>query len=81
MYPEPAVPVTDERHFFQIIRAGFSSARKQVANSLARGLDIPKAEVLSLMQKARVEPQKRAEDLSLEEWSDLEKIFAEAKDR
>jgi 16S rRNA (adenine1518-N6/adenine1519-N6)-dimethyltransferase len=63
------------------VRAGFSSARKQVANSLAQGLDIPKAEVLSLMQKANVSPQKRAEDLTLEEWSHLENIFAEAKNQ
>jgi 16S rRNA (adenine1518-N6/adenine1519-N6)-dimethyltransferase len=79
MYSEPLVPVIDERHFFKVVRAGFSSARKQVANSLAQGLDIPKAEVLSLMQKANVAPQKRAEDLTLEEWSNLEKLFAEAK--
>jgi 16S rRNA (adenine1518-N6/adenine1519-N6)-dimethyltransferase len=79
MYDKSPVLVTDEKHFFKVVRAGFSSARKQVANSLARGLDIPKAEVLSLMQNARVEPQKRAEDLTLEEWAHLEKVFAEAK--
>ncbi len=79
MYSEPPVAVTDERHFFKIVRAGFSSARKQVANSLSQGLDIHKAEVLSLMQKAKINPQKRAEDLTLEEWSHLDKIFAEAE--
>lgn len=79
MYPEPLISVTDNGHFFKIVRAGFSAARKQVANSLAQGLDKPKSEVLSLMQKADVSPQKRAEDLTLEEWSKLENIFAEAK--
>ena len=78
MYPEPAVKVTSEENFFKIVRAGFCAARKQVANSLSQGLDIPKAEVLSLMQKAGVSPQKRAEALTLEEWAHLEKIFAEA---
>jgi 16S rRNA (adenine1518-N6/adenine1519-N6)-dimethyltransferase len=81
MYPAPVVPVTDQSHFFKVVRAGFSAPRKQVANSLARGLDIPKAEVLSLMQTANVAPQKRAEDLTLEEWAHLEKIFGEAKNR
>jgi 16S rRNA (adenine1518-N6/adenine1519-N6)-dimethyltransferase len=78
LYPQPPVAVTSESHFFKIVRAGFSAARKQVANSLAQGLDIPKAEVLFLMQKEGINPQKRAETLTLEEWARLEKIFAEA---
>lgn len=78
MYPRPAVEVTSEEHFFKVVRAGFCAARKQIANSLSQGLAIPKAEVLSLMQKAGVEPQKRAETLTLEEWARLENIFAEA---
>jgi 16S rRNA (adenine1518-N6/adenine1519-N6)-dimethyltransferase len=81
MYPKPAVAVTNEENFFRVVRAGFSSARKQVINSLAQRLDIPKAEVLSLMQKAGVSPQKRAEALTLEEWARLEKIFAEAENQ
>jgi 16S rRNA (adenine1518-N6/adenine1519-N6)-dimethyltransferase len=78
MYPRPAVEVTSEEHFFKVVRAGFCAARKQIANSLSQGLAIPKAEVLSLMQKAGVGPQKRAETLTLEEWARLENIFAEA---
>ena len=81
LYPEPPVDVTSEKSFFKIVRAGFCARRKQVANSLAQGLDIPKAEVLSLMQKAGVSPQKRPETLTLEEWARLENIFTEAKIR
>jgi len=78
MYPEPLVEVTGEKSFFRIVRGGFCAARKQVANSLSQGLDIPKPEVLTLMQKAGVSPQKRPEVLTLEEWARLEKIFTEA---
>ncbi len=78
MYTQPPVKVTDEKHFFKIVRAGFCAARKQVANSLSQGLDIPKAEVLSLMQKVDIDPQKRAETLTLEEWARLENNFYEA---
>jgi len=81
MYPETAVKVTSEANFFKTVRAGFCAARKQVANSLSQGLDIPKAEVLSLIQKAEVEPQKRAETLTLEEWARLEKVFFEVKNK
>jgi 16S rRNA (adenine1518-N6/adenine1519-N6)-dimethyltransferase len=75
------VQITDEKNFFKVVRAGFCAARKQVANSLAQGLDIPKIEVLSLIQKAGIDPQKRAETLTLEEWALLENILAEAKNK
>jgi 16S rRNA (adenine1518-N6/adenine1519-N6)-dimethyltransferase len=79
LYSRPPVEVTGEKSFFKIVRAGFCAARKQIGNSLAQGLDMPKAEVLSLMHKAGVSPQKRAEALTLEEWAQLEKIFTEGR--
>lgn len=78
LYPQPLLEVTSEKNFFRIVRAGFCAVRKQLANSLAQGLDIPRAEVLSLVQKAGVDPQIRPEKLNLEEWARLEKVFAEA---
>jgi 16S rRNA (adenine1518-N6/adenine1519-N6)-dimethyltransferase len=78
LYPQPVLEVTSEKNFFRIVRAGFCAVRKQLANSLAQGLDIPRAEVLSLVQKAGVNPQLRPEKLKLEEWARLEKVFAEA---
>lgn len=77
MYPQPPLVVTSESHFFKTVRAGFSAARKQIANSLAQGFDIPKAEVLSLIQKAGIDPRKRPETLTFEEWARLEQVFAE----
>jgi 16S rRNA (adenine1518-N6/adenine1519-N6)-dimethyltransferase len=81
MYDKPIVEMTSEKNFFKTVKAGFCAARKQVANSLSQGLDIPKPEVISLMQAAGVDPQKRAETLSLVEWARLEKVFAEAKNK
>jgi 16S rRNA (adenine1518-N6/adenine1519-N6)-dimethyltransferase len=79
MFDRPVVEVTSENNFFRVVKAGFCAARKQVANSLSQGLDIPKADVISLMRIAQVEPQKRAETLTLVEWSRLEKVFAEVR--
>jgi 16S rRNA (adenine1518-N6/adenine1519-N6)-dimethyltransferase len=79
MYREPPVQVTSEKHFFEIVRAGFCAARKQIVNSLTQGLDIPKAEVLSLIEKASVPPGNRAEDLTLADWARLEREFARVK--
>jgi len=74
LYPQPAVAVTDVGSFFELVRAGFSASRKQICNSLAQGLGVPKAEVLSLLAKADIVPQRRAETLSLDEWARLWQI-------
>jgi 16S rRNA (adenine1518-N6/adenine1519-N6)-dimethyltransferase len=71
VYTQPAAPVADERGFFDLVRAGFSAARKQIANSLAQGLDRPRAEVLPLLERAGISPQRRAETLTLGEWGRL----------
>jgi len=75
LYPQPAVVVTDKEGFFGLVRAGFSASRKQIVNSLAQGLGISKAEVLALLQGARIVPQRRAETLTLDEWAQLWRVF------
>ncbi len=77
LYPQPAVAVTDVRSFFELVRAGFTASRKQIGNSLAQGLGLPKTEVLSLLGKANIVPQRRAETLTLDEWARLWQIFTE----
>ena len=74
-YPQPAVEVTDRESFFSLVRAGFSASRKQLANSLAQGLGISKTEVLSLLERAEIVPQRRAETLTLEEWAHLWRVY------
>jgi 16S rRNA (adenine1518-N6/adenine1519-N6)-dimethyltransferase len=75
-YPQPAVAV-DEEGFFNIVRAGFTAPRKQLANSLAQGLGVSKADALSLLEAANIVPQRRAETLSLGEWARLWGVFKE----
>ena len=79
VYPRPAVDV-DEKSFFELVRAGFTASRKQVVNSLAQGLKLPKAEVLSLLEKAGIEPRRRAETFTLEEWANLWRVFHRVKE-
>ena len=75
LYSQPAVEVADNESFFGLVRAGFTAARKQIGNSLAQGLGLPKAEVLSLLEKASIVPQRRAETLTLGEWARLWQVF------
>ena len=74
-YPQPAVAVSDEKSFFELVRAGFSASRKQIVNSLAQGLGLPKSDVLSLLEKASITSQRRAETLTLDEWAQLWQVF------
>ena len=75
VYPQPVVAVDDEGSFFELVRAGFTASRKQIANSLAQGLKLPKAEALALLDGAGIVPQRRAETLTLEEWAQLLQVF------
>ncbi len=81
VYPRPAVAVTDEAGFFALVRAGFAASRKQLVNSLAQGLQINKPESASLLEKAKIAPQRRAETLTLDEWALLWQVFQERKER
>ena len=76
LYPQPAVEIADKESFFALVRAGFSASRKQIINSLAHGLALPKADVLSLLEETGIAPQRRAETLTLEEWAHLWRVFA-----
>ncbi|MFC1908050.1 16S rRNA (adenine(1518)-N(6)/adenine(1519)-N(6))-dimethyltransferase RsmA [Chloroflexota bacterium] len=71
LYSQPPVEVTDKESFFELVRAGFCASRKQIVNSLTQGLGLPKAEVLSLLEKAGIISQRRAETLTIDEWAKL----------
>ena len=79
-YPRPPLAVADERSFFELVRAGFRAARKQLVNSLAQGLGCSKIEALSLLEKTNIEPRRRAETLTLDEWAKLWRVFQTAKE-
>jgi 16S rRNA (adenine1518-N6/adenine1519-N6)-dimethyltransferase len=62
----------DTKHFFRIVKAGFGEKRKTLRNSLSGGLVISKEEAEKMLGKAGIDPTSRAEELSLQQWYDLE---------
>ncbi len=68
--PNPQIPLTLEERdrFFRVVQAGFSEKRKQVHNSLARGLHRKDEDVRACLATANIDPSRRAETLSIEEW-------------
>ena len=76
----PAVVSWDEAQaYLDVVRAGFSAPRKQLANSLGRGLGLPRSEASAVLTEADVSPQRRAETLSLEEWARVYRAVAGSK--
>jgi 16S rRNA (adenine1518-N6/adenine1519-N6)-dimethyltransferase len=74
MLPEPAVKVADIRSFLDFVRCGFRSPRKQLHNSLAQGLNRKPSEIAPLLTKANIDPQRRPEALTIQEWQRLYNI-------
>ena len=68
---EPAVSVDNRQAFFRLVRAGFAAPRKQLRNALALGLSIDPASAQSLLETANIDPKRRAQTLSLDEWGCL----------
>jgi 16S rRNA (adenine1518-N6/adenine1519-N6)-dimethyltransferase len=75
VYPRPKVHTNDITAFFNIVRAGFSANRKQLPNSLANGLKVPKTEIMPLLEQAGIDPKRRAETLTIDEWGVLYNVF------
>jgi 16S rRNA (adenine1518-N6/adenine1519-N6)-dimethyltransferase len=67
--------LTDTELFFRLAKAGFSQKRKTLRNALAAGLALSVSQVQSLLEAAQIDPQRRAETLSLEEWGRLVSSF------
>jgi 16S rRNA (adenine1518-N6/adenine1519-N6)-dimethyltransferase len=71
IYPSPLIKTELLDTFFQLIKAGFSQKRKTLRNALSAGLHISPAEAADLLTRANIDPQRRAETLSIEEWEHL----------
>lgn len=65
------VKLLDERLFFACIRAGFGKRRKTLLNSLTGFRDIEKEEMRNLLLAANIDPVRRAETLTIEEFATL----------
>jgi 16S rRNA (adenine1518-N6/adenine1519-N6)-dimethyltransferase len=70
-HPDQPIPSEERKQFFRMVRAGFSQPRKQVKNALAAGLHLDRAVVVNWLHAAELDPRRRAETLSLEDWLTL----------
>jgi len=87
-YPQPDVDsavvriiphgrVEHTSELFDLARAGFSQKRKQMRNTISAGLRMTKPDVDALLASVNIDPTRRAETLSIPEWTHLAGAYVE----
>lgn len=71
LYSQPFFNDEQRGSFFTLIRMGFAQKRKTLRNTLAAGLHISGEEAAHYLAAAGIDPQRRAQTLSLVEWKTL----------
>lgn len=72
---EPLFLGVDVQTFFRLVKAGFSQRRKTLLNALSAGLQLGKEQVAVMCGEAGIDPTRRAQTLSLEEWHLLYRAY------
>ena len=73
-HEEPPVKVIDEDFLFVVTRASFVQRRKTIYNNLQSGLPngkVKKDQILQALELANIEPTRRGETLSIQEFGKL----------
>lgn len=71
LYPQPRIASPLLNLFFRLVKAGFSQKRKTLRNALAGGMHWTTEQIVLYLSTAQIDPQRRAETLSLAEWEAL----------
>ena len=65
----------NQRLFFRIAKAGFSQPRKQLSSNLSKDLKIDREIIKNWLLKNKIQSERRAETLTLEDWVKLTRTF------
>ena len=73
----PPVEVPSDELFFDVVHCAFGQRRKTLLNSLSdcQALGLAKDQALEVLQSAGIEPSRRAETLSLEEFAAISRAI------
>jgi 16S rRNA (adenine1518-N6/adenine1519-N6)-dimethyltransferase len=73
--PKELVPAALKAAFTKLVKAGFSEKRKKLRSSLSGGLMAPKEQIDNLLEKSKISPNARAQELSINNWVELSSNF------
>lgn len=68
---EKPVELKDDKLFFKAVKSGFAQRRKTLLNSLASGTGLGKDKIGQILEKAGIDPGRRAETLDIDEFAKI----------
>jgi len=77
---QPRIELKDEDCFKKVVKAAFSRRRKTIGNALQALPGFSREEILSVFDELKIDPRRRGETLSLEEWGRLSNCFSRELD-
>lgn len=73
--PTQLVPEQLYNNFSRVVKAGFSEKRKKLRSSLSGGLQASKEQIDDLLQKSKIDPGARAQELTINNWIEIASNF------
>ena len=73
------VEIHDEKLFFKVVRGSFSKRRKTILNDLSTYENFGKDQVLRGLAAAKIDPRRRGETLTIDEFATLTNCLTELK--
>ena len=78
---KPSTENIEPKIFFKIVKAGFSSKRRQIHNSLSATFHWTQEETKDILSEAKINSTDRAEDLTLQNWLKLYDVLKNKIDK
>ena len=77
LYDQPMIPYAQLSYFFRLAKAAFTQKRKMLHNSLAAAPELNKEKADLLLSHAGIDPKRRAQMLTINEWKRLTNAYKE----
>lgn len=71
VFDKPLVPESQMKDFLKLVKVGYGQKRKKLANNLAALYRVKNAEMKTILESAGLNPDCRAEELSIAQWQHL----------
>ena len=68
-----------EKQFFRIVKAGFTARRKKILKALSANLALSKEQTIEILTQAKVSPDARAQELTIENWLEITRYYLDLK--
>ena len=68
-----------EKQFFRIVKAGFTARRKKILKALSANLALSKEQTIEILTQAKVSPDARAQELTIENWLEITRYYFDSK--